>query len=77
MKHSIGKVGMYHFDLSSTITAGLFLEIVINIRNLDFGVYSCSNGSHCHGSRVEPSSEVSFHRYYQWHKRDSCYICVD
>jgi hypothetical protein len=23
MKHSIGKVGMYHFDLSSTVTAGI------------------------------------------------------
>ena len=25
MKHSIGKVGMYHFDLSSTVAAGLSL----------------------------------------------------
>jgi len=25
MKHSIGKAGMYHFDLSSTVTAGLSL----------------------------------------------------
>jgi hypothetical protein len=25
MEHSIGKAGMYHFDLSSTVTAGLSL----------------------------------------------------
>jgi len=28
--HTIGKVGMYHFDLSSTITAGLSPPIQLN-----------------------------------------------
>ena len=28
--HTIGKVGMYHFDLSSTITAGLNSPVQLN-----------------------------------------------
>ena len=50
-KHSIGKAGMHHFDLSSTVTSGnhTFLESVLKGRYLDIGLCRCSNCAHSNG----------------------------
>jgi hypothetical protein len=55
MKHSIGKVGMYHFDLSSTVTACKHspLPSKAHDRHMDVGIYCCSN---CSFSRRSNSS---------------------
>jgi hypothetical protein len=54
MKHSIGKVGMYHFDLSSTVTAcKLILASKAHDRHMDVGLCRCSN---CTVSRRSNSS---------------------
>jgi hypothetical protein len=60
-KHSIGKVGMYHFDLSSTVMAGTLLDDVVEIRNLDFGLCCSTNRIDCHRSCNEPHSGLSTH----------------
>jgi len=62
LKHSIGKVGMHHFDLSSTVTGGnlpllrLRVTELTCLRYMDFCLCCCSNCVDSNGSSLEISS---------------------
>ena len=66
--HTIGKVGMYHFDLSSTITAGLNPphSITLIIRYLDICIRRGSNSPCRHRNRFSKRS---------CNHRGSCNLC--
>ena len=84
LKHSIGKVGMHHFDLSSTVTGGTSpipsVESDVELtcaRYMDFCLCRCTNCIDSNRSSIEINPQISAWKY-EWRKqcRNGSYVCT-